>query len=151
MSTTGRGLLLAPVIAIAFAALIPSLGFTTPPIAGSMWASPLCVKDGVSDFGNRTFGELFRDAKFQEVVAPNGDVVTFALETKSVNGADVVIDFVMKRNGAESERFSFFFRSMGGYTLLYRLSSDRGVVEGSDELLKAMKRFYLPTLEPGPL
>jgi len=53
----------------------------------------------------------------------------------------------MKRNGLESERFSFSFRSMGAYTLLYRLSSDRGTVEGPDDLLKAMQRFYLPCLE----
>ncbi len=139
-----------PVIAIAIAALIPALGFTTPPIASSMWGSRLCVREGISDFGNRTFGELFRDAKFQEVTAPNGDTVTFQLETRSVSGADAVIDFIMKRNGMESERFSFSFRSMGGYTLLYRLSSDRGTVEGPEELLKAMRRFYLPCLLLSP-
>ncbi len=146
MSTTGRGLLIVPVVAIAIAAVIPVMGFTAPPIASSMWASRLCVRDGVSDFGNKTFGELFRDAKFQEVVTPRGDTITFALETKSVSGNDAVIDFVILRNGVQSERFSFFFRYRGGYTLLYRLSSDRGTVEGPDELLKAMNRFYLPCL-----
>jgi len=147
MSGSGRSLVILPVVAIAIAALIPVMGFTTPPIASSIWASRLCVREGVSDFGNRTFGELFRDAKFQEVTTPRGERVTFALETKSVNGSDAVIDFVMARNGVESERFSFFFRYMGAYTLLYRLSSDRGTVEGADDLLKAMQRFYLPTLQ----
>ncbi|HVP18093.1 MAG TPA: hypothetical protein VMU36_03795 [Spirochaetia bacterium] len=147
MSGSGRALVIAPAIAIAIAVLIPGMGFTTPPIASSIWASRLCVRDGVSDFGNRTFGELFRDAKFQEVITPKGEKITFALETRSVNGSDAVIDFIMKRNGLESERFSFSFRSMGAYTLLYRLSSDRGTVEGPDDLLKAMQRFYLPCLE----
>lgn len=146
MSGSGRGLVIIPVVAIAIAALIPVMGFTTPPIASSLWASRVCVRDGISDFGNRTFAQLFRDAKFQEVVTPRGDRVTFALETKSVNDSDAVIDFIMMRNGVESERFSFSFRYMGAYTLLYRLSSDRGIVEGPDELLKAMQRFYLPTL-----
>jgi hypothetical protein len=147
MSGSGRGLVVAPVIAIAIAALIPALGFTAPPIDSSIWSSRLCVRDGISDFGNKTFGDLFRDAKFQEVVTPSGERVTFALETKSVNGSDAVIDFIMRKDGKESERFSFSFRSMGGYTLLYRLSSDRGTVEGADDLLKAMRRFYLPCLE----
>ncbi len=119
---------------------------TAPAVAESVWASRLCVKDGVSDFGNRTFGDLFRDAKFQEVVTPRGDTVTFQLEPRSMNGNETSIDFVMKRNGVEAERFTFSFRVMGSYTLLYKLSSDRGTVQGSDNLLEAMRMFYLPCL-----
>lgn len=119
---------------------------TAPAISDAIWHSKLCVKDGVSDFGNRTFGDLFRDAKFQEVVTREGVTVTFQLEPKSVNGSEAVIDFIMKRDGVESERFSFSFRCLGAYTLLYKLESDRGTVQGSDELLRAMNLFYLPCL-----
>jgi len=119
---------------------------TAPAISDSVWSSRLCVKDGVSDFSNRTFAALFRDAKFQQVVMRDGTIVSFQLETRSMSGNEAVIDFIMKRNGAESERFTFSFRYMGNYTLLYRLSSARGTVEGPDELLKAMRRFYLPCL-----
>ena len=52
----------------------------------------------------------------------------------------------MKKNGVEAERFTFSFRVMGSYTLLYKLSSDRGTVQGSDNLLEAMRMFYLPCL-----
>ncbi len=99
-----------------------------------------------SDFGNKTFADLFRDAKFQEVVTRDGTTVSFQLEPRSMNGNEAVIDFVMKRNGVESERFTFSFRYMGNYTILYKLTSDRGTVTGADELLKAMRRFYLPCL-----
>ncbi len=127
--------------------ILPAGGaMTTPAIADSVWSSRLCVKDGVSDFGNRTFGALFRDAKFQQVVTRDGSTVSFQLETKSMNGNEAVIDFIMKKDGVESERFTFSFRYLGNYTLLYRLSSARGTVEGPDELLKAMQRFYLPCL-----
>jgi hypothetical protein len=127
--------------------ILPAVGaMAAPAIAESIWRSRLCVKDGVSDFGNKSFGDLFRDAKFQEVVTRDGVTVNFQLEPKSMNGNEAVIDFVMKRNGVESERFSFSFRYLGNYTLLYRLESDRGKVEGPDELLKAMRRFFLPCL-----
>jgi len=120
---------------------------SAPAISDSVWSSRLCVKDDVSDFDNRTFASLFRDAKFQSVVTGDGVAVSFQLEPKNMNGNEVVIDFVMKRNGVESERFSFSFRYMGSYTLLYKLESDRGTVQGSEELLKAMRRFYLPCLD----
>lgn len=121
--------------------------FAAPVLSDTMWSSRLAVKDGVSDFDNRTFADLFRDAKFQEVDLSNGQKVTFELDPKSVNGPDAVIDFVMKRDGKESERFSFYFRYKGLYTVLYKLTSDRGTVEGPDELLKAMRVFYLPCLQ----
>lgn len=127
-------------------AIVTAGTFASPVISDSIWSSRLVVKDGVSDFGNRTFADLFRDPKFQEVVMRDGVTVTFLLEPKSVSGSEAVIDFVMKRDGAESERFSFFFRSLGNDTLLYKLTSDRGTVTGSDDLLLAMKRFYLPCL-----
>ncbi len=128
--------------------ILPAGGaMTAPAIAESVWSSRLCVKDGVSDFGNRTMGALFRDAKFQEVVTRDGETVDFQLEPKSMQGNEAVIDFVMKRNGVESERFTFSFRYRGTYTVLYKLSSARGTVEGADELLKAMQRFYLPCLQ----
>jgi hypothetical protein len=133
-----------PVLLLALLILPAGSAMTAPAIADSVWSSPLCVKDGISDFGNRTFADLFRDAKFQEVVTRDGATVSFQLETRSMSGNEAVIDFVMKRNGVESERFTFSFRYLGNYTLLYRLSSDRGTVEGSDNLLKAMQRFYLP-------
>ena len=126
--------------------LITAGSSASPVISDSIWGSRLVVKDGVSDFGNRTFADLFRDAKFQEVVTRDGVTVTFQLETKSMSGNEAVIDFVMKRDGVESERFSFFFRSLGNSTLLYKLTSDRGTVTGPDDLLLAMRRFYLPCL-----
>jgi hypothetical protein len=127
--------------------VLPCTGaVTAPAISDSVWRSRLCVKDGVSDFGNKTFADLFRDAKFQEVVTRDGTTVSFQLEPRSMNGNEAVIDFVMKRNGVESERFTFSFRYMGNYTILYKLTSDRGTVTGADELLKAMRRFYLPCL-----
>ena len=141
--TLFSGALLALLILPAGAAM------TAPAISDTIWSSRLCVKDGVSDFDNRTFADLFRDAKFQEVVTREGVTVSFQLQPKSMSGNEAVIDFIMKRNGAESERFTFFFRYMGNYTLLYRLSSTRGTVEGADELLKAMRRFYLPCLLDG--
>lgn len=121
-------------------------GIAAPIQSDAMWSSRLAVKDGVSDFNNRTFGELFRDAKFQQVVTPDGVKVTFELDPKSVGGSEAVIDFVMKKDGVEAERFTFSFRCLGAYTILYKLTSDRGTVTGSDELLKAMRRFYLPCL-----
>jgi len=127
--------------------LLPtSFAMTAPAISDTIWHSRLCVKDGVSDFDNRTFADLFRDARFQEVVLTDGTKVSFQLEQKSMTENEAVIDFVMKRNGVEAERFSFSFRYLGNYTLLYKLSSDRGTVTGSDDLLKAMRRFYLPCL-----
>jgi hypothetical protein len=117
-----------------------------PAISDSIWHTKLCVKEGISDFDDRTFGDLFHDARFQEVVTREGVTVSFQLEPKSMNGNEAVIDFVIKRDGVESERFSFSFRYLGNYTLLYKLESDRGRVEGSDELLQAMRRFYLPCL-----
>jgi hypothetical protein len=139
-----RGLLTAVLLALL---VLPTAGaMTAPAISDSVWHSRLCVKDGVSDFGNKTFADLFRDAKFQEVVTRDGTTVSFQLEPKSMDGNEAVIDFIMKRNGVESERFTFSFRYMGNYTLLYKLSSDRGAVTGPDELLKAMRRFYLPCL-----
>jgi len=133
-------------LAAAFA-LAPAGASAAPVLSDTMWSSRLAVKDGVSDFDNKTFADLFRDARFQEVDLPNGQKVTFELDPKSVNGPDAVIDFVMKRDGKESERFSFFFRYRGLYTVLYKLTSDRGTVEGPDELLKAMRVFYLPCLQ----
>ncbi len=128
--------------------VIPTtFAMTAPAISDSVWHSRLCVKDDVSDFGNKTFADLFRDAKFQEVVLKDGTKVTFELDPQSMTGNEAVIDFVMKRNGAEAERFTFSFRYMGNYTLLYKLSSDRGIVTGADDLLKAMRRFYLPCLQ----
>jgi hypothetical protein len=139
-----RSLLTALLLALL---VLPTAGaMTAPAISDSVWHSRLCVKDGVSDFGNKTFADLFRDARFQEVVTRDGTTVSFHLEPKSMNGNEAVIDFIMQRNGVESERFTFSFRYMGSYTLLYKLSSDRGAVTGPDELLKAMRRFYLPCL-----
>ena len=132
---------------LALLVLPTSFAMTAPAISDSAWHSRLCVKDDVSDFGNKTFADLFRDAKFQEVVTRDGATVSFQLEPKSMTGNEAVIDFVMKRNGVEAERFTFSFRCMGSYTLLYKLSSDRGTVTGADELLKAMRRFYLPCLQ----
>jgi hypothetical protein len=127
--------------------LLPtSFAMTAPAISDTVWHSRLCVKEGVSDFNNRTFADLFRDAKFQEVVTHDGTKVSFQLEPRSMTGNEAVIDFVMKRNGVESERFTFSFRYLGNETLLYKLSSVRGTVTGSDDLLKAMRRFYLPCL-----
>ena len=121
-------------------------GFSVPVLSESIWSSPLCVREGVSDFNNKSFSALFRDAKFQEVVTPRGDDITFKLEIKSQGGNEAVIDFIINTNGVEAERFTFSFRYSNGYTLLYRMSSDRGNVEGSDELMKAMQLFYLPCL-----
>jgi len=123
-----------------------SFAMTAPAISDTVWHSRLCVKDGVSDFDNRTFADLFRDARFQEVVTTDGTKVSFQLEPRSMAGNEAVIDFVMKRNGVEAERFTFSFRYLGNYTLLYKLASDRGTVTGPDELLKAMRRFYLPCM-----
>jgi len=141
-----KNILVTTAILLALLALPAAGPLTAPVISDSVWSSTLCVKDGVSDFGNRTFGDLFRDAKFQEVVTRDGTTVSFQLEPKSMSGNEAVIDFVMKRNGVDSERFTFSFRYSGKYTLLYKLESDRGIVQGSDELLKAMRRFYLPCL-----
>ena len=133
--------------AVAVAFMLCAAGVTAAPVlSDTIWSSRLAVKDGVSDFDNKTFADLFRDAKFQEVDLPSGQKVTFELDPKSVNGSDAVIDFVMKRDGRESERFSFYFRYKGLYTILYKLTSDRGTVEGPDELLKAMRVFYMPCL-----
>ena len=133
-------------VLLALLVLPSAAAMNAPAISESVWHSRLCVKDGVSDFGNKTFADLFRDAKFQEVVTRDGTKVNFQLEPRSMSGNEAAIDFVMKRNGTESERFTFSFRYMGNYTLLYKLSSDRGTVTGADELLKAMRRFYLPCL-----
>ncbi len=136
-----------PGIALGLLVIVAGTGFAAPSLTDAIWSSRLAVKDGVSDFDNRTFGELFRDAKFQQVVTPQGVKVTFELDPKSVGGSEAVIDFVMKKDGVEAERFTFSFHCLGAYTVLYKLSSDRGTIVGSDELLKAMRRFYLPCLE----
>ena len=136
-----------PGLLVIMLALPTSFVMAAPAISDGVWHCRLCVKDDVSDFDNMTFGQLFRDAKFQEVVLKDGTTVSFQLEPQSMTGNEAVIDFVVKQNGTESERFSFSFRYMGNYTLLYKLSSDRGTVTGADELLKAMRRFYLPCLQ----
>ena len=133
-------------VAVLVLALLAGRSFADATVPESFWRSPLWIRDGVSDFGGKSVGAFFRDVTFQEVVLAQGDVIGFSIACKSVSGSDVILQFSMLRNKVVTERFDFHFRFGAGGTLLYRLSSDRGTVQGYDEMRRAVRLFYLPTI-----
>jgi len=120
--------------------------FAQAAIPDGFWQSVLQIREGVSDFGGRSVGKLFRDVRFQNLALPSGASTTFSIKPKSFDGVEVVLEYSVLRNGAVSEYFDFHFRYKGKISVLYKLSRGQAKLEGYEQMRRIMKEFYLPSL-----
>jgi hypothetical protein len=126
--------------------VVAAISFAEPVIPDGFWQSVLQIREEGSDFGGKTVGAFFKDVTFQRLELSNGASTTFALQPKSFDGSEVVLQYSILTNGAVSEYFDFHFKYKGTVSILYRLSRGEATLEGYQEMRRIMKEFYLPSL-----
>jgi len=120
--------------------------FAEPAIPDGFWQSVLQIRDGISDFGGKSVGALFRNVTFQRLEVSSGTNTTFNLAPKSFDGSEVVLEYSILNNGVVSDYFDFHFRYMGSVSVLYKLSRGDAKLEGYEQMRRIMKEFYLPSI-----
>ena len=126
--------------------LVAAASFAEPAIPDGFWQSALQIREGVSDFGGKTVGDLFRNVSFRELSLPSGASTTFQMTPKSFDGSEVVLEYSVINNGMVSEYFDFHFAYKGVVSVLYKLSRGEATLEGFEQMRRIMKEFYLPSL-----
>ena len=120
--------------------------FAEPAIPDGFWQSILQIREGVSDFGGRSVGALFKNVQFHDLDTANGGSTTFTLTPKSFDGSEVILEYSILTNGVVSEYFDFHFKYKGSVSILYKLSRGDAKLEGYEQMRRIMKEFYLPSL-----
>ena len=126
--------------------VVTAFTYAEPVIPDGFWQSMLQIREGVSDFGGRSVGALFKDVQFRSLELANGSSTSFSLTPKSFDGSEVVLEYSVLTNGVVSEYFDFHFKWSGSVSMLYMLSRGGAQVEGYEQMRRIMKDFYLPSI-----
>ncbi len=120
--------------------------FAQSAVPEGFWQSVLQIREGVSDFGGRTVGALFKDVTFERLQLPTGASTTYEIAPKSFDGSEVVLEYSVLRNGVVSDYFDFHFKYKGQVSVLYKLSRGEAKLEGYEQMRRIMREFYLPSI-----